>query len=81
MGNLAHIYEEHKITDFEIEMYKERKRRQQEREYKIYIRNQRILGAVLIVASILFFPLHKEVMMVVFCVMLGVMPWIPEKRR
>lgn len=81
MNNLAHTYEEDKITDFEMRMYRERRRRQQEEEYKEYIRDQRILGVVLIVVSILTLPLHQEGVFVVFCGMLGVMPWIPEKRR
>lgn len=80
MDNLAR-YEEDKKLDFEMRMYRERKRRQQEEEYKEYIRDQRILGAVLITASILLFPLHQEGMIVVFCAMLGIIPWIPEKRR
>lgn len=81
MGNLACAYREHEEMDFEMRRYKEHKRRQQEEEYKTYIRNQRVLGVVLIAASILLFPLHKEGMVVTFCGMLGIMPWIPEKRR
>lgn len=80
MDNLAR-YEEDKKMDFEMRMYGERRRRQQEEEYKEYIRFQRILGVALIAVSILSFPLHQEGMFVVFCGMLGIMPWIPENRR
>lgn len=80
MDNLAR-YEEDKRMDFEMRMYREHRRRQQEEEYKEYIRDQRILGVALIVVSILAFPIHQEGMFVVFCGMLGITPWIPENRR
>lgn len=81
MDNLAHTYEEDEKMDFEMRMYRERRRRKREEEYKVYIRNQRILGVALIVVSILTLPLHQEGMFVTFCGMLGITPWIPEKRR
>lgn len=83
MDNLAHThtYKEDEKMDFEMRLYRERRRRQQEEEYKEYIRDQRILGMALLVVSILSFPWHQEGMFVVYCGMLGVMPWIPEKRR
>lgn len=81
MDSLAKKHEEYKAIDFELRIYKEKKKQRYEVEHKKYIQNQRIWGVVLITTSILLFPLHQEGMVVVFCVMLGVMPWIPEQRR
>lgn len=81
MNNLAHEYQNNVPADFELRVYKEKRRRQREQAYKGYIRKQRIWGAALIVVSILSFPVHEEMMVLVFCVLLGIMPWIPEKGR
>lgn len=75
MDNLARKPDK---TDFELRLYRERKRQRREDEERQYIRNQRFLGTVLIVASLLTLPVHQEGMLVVFCLMLGIMPWIPE---